>query len=208
VTFTVPDAVLDERGGAFSQRQIGRLGVVGSNAVTGPVIEASYRRFLEAFEAHLTVQPFILGHRPAACDFAVFGQLSQLAQFDPTPTALTAEIAPRVYAWVSLMEDLCGHEPDDGQWMTAPESSPTLRALLAEMGRVYPPVMLANAKALMDGASEVRAEVDGKPWAQAPFPYQAKCLGWLRADHAALDPVARERLTPLLAQTSLDSLFA
>ncbi|MFX9626939.1 hypothetical protein ABTU79_20095, partial [Acinetobacter baumannii] len=70
--YSIPDAELAERGQIFSQRQIGRLGVVGSNTVTGPVIEASYRQFLSTFEAHLTHQPFLLGTRPAASDFAVF----------------------------------------------------------------------------------------------------------------------------------------
>ncbi|HEX5379080.1 MAG TPA: glutathione S-transferase family protein, partial [Phenylobacterium sp.] len=109
--FCVPDEELAERGRMVADRQIGRLRYVGSNEVTGPVIEAGYRRFLEAFEAHLTRQPYLLGQRPAACDFAVFGQLTQLAEFDPTPMALTLKVAPRVTAWVGLMEDQSGVEP-------------------------------------------------------------------------------------------------
>lgn len=205
--YSVPDAELAQRGQVFSQRQISRLGVVGSNAVTGPVIEASYRRFLAAFEAHLAQQPFLLGTRPAASDFAVFGQLSQLAQFDPTPMALTAETAPRVYAWVSLMEDLSGLEPSDLAWTTLAAAPATLAPLLAEIGRVYPPVMLANAQALATGVSEVAAEVDGKPWVQTPFPYQAKCLKWLRDSHAALPPAARDQVGPFLEQAGLAGMF-
>ena len=102
---TIPDEALAQVAKAIGERQIGRLGVVGSNAVTAPVIEASYRRFLGAFEAHLTHQRFILGARPGAGDFAVFGQLTQLVQFDPTPMALATDLAPRVSAWVGLMED-------------------------------------------------------------------------------------------------------
>src|ERR1700722_19403358 len=77
--YAISDQVLAERAGTIGERQIERLYVVGSNLVTGPVIEASYRRFLGAFEAHLTHRPFILGERPASCDFAVYGQLTQLA---------------------------------------------------------------------------------------------------------------------------------
>lgn len=205
--YSISDAELAQRGQMFSQRQIGRLGVVGSNTVTGPVIEASYKRFLLAFEAHLAHQPFLLGARPAASDFAVFGQLSQLAQFDPTSMALAAEIAPRVYAWVTLMEDLSGLEPGNLDWAPLATVPATLTSLLAEVGRVYPPVMLANARALATGASEVAAEVDGKPWAQMPFPYQAKCLQWLRASYADLPPSAREQVGPLLEQTGLAKMF-
>jgi glutathione S-transferase len=206
--YSVPDDVLAARAAAISERQIGRIYVVGSNAVTGPVIEASYRRFLQAFEAHLAVQPFILGARPAACDFAVYGQLTQLAGFDPTPQALAAEIAPRVFAWVGMVEDLSGVEPQDGDWIAADATPPTLKALLAEMGRTYGPVMLANAAALATGQAEVRAEVEGLPWTQPPFPYQAKCLQWLRASRGALAEPDRRTADAALAGTGLEAMFA
>ena len=205
--FSIPDEVLAARGKAVSERQIGRLGVVGSNAVTGPVIEASYKRFLAAFEAHLTHYPYLLGHRPAACDFAVFGQLTQLAAFDPTPMALTQDLAPRVAAWVGMMEDQSGVNPADDGWFSPDAIPETLGAILVEIGRTYPPVMLANARALMTGEAEVRATVDGQPWVQAPFPYQAKCLQWLRASHGALPPTARAQIDPLMAATGCDALF-
>jgi glutathione S-transferase len=37
----------------IAERQISRIGVVGSNEVTAPVIEASWRRYLEIFDAHI-----------------------------------------------------------------------------------------------------------------------------------------------------------
>ncbi|MFP5448407.1 MAG: glutathione S-transferase N-terminal domain-containing protein [Alphaproteobacteria bacterium] len=204
---SIPDEALAQRGEVFSRRQIDRLYVVGSNPVTGPVIEASYRRFLEAFEAHLTHQPYLLGRRPGASDFAVFGQLTQLAQFDPTPMALTLKIAPRVFAWVSLMEDASGLEPQASDWTPLADQPDTLSALLAEMGRVYVPVMLANAEALFSGAAEVRTEVDGLAWTQSPFPYQGKCLQWLRASYAKLDADARKAVDPLLGRSGLAAIF-
>ncbi len=204
----LPDEQLAGLQKAFGERQIGRLYVVGSNEVTGPVIEASYRRLLGALEAHLTVQPFILGRRPAACDFAFFGQLTQLTAFDPTPAALAAETAPRVVAWTQVMEDLCGREPADDGWIDPANPPPTLKALLTEMGRVYAPVMMANARALMNGEDEVRTEVDGKPWTQPPFPYQAKCLGWLRASREGLADGARATADAALAGTGLEAMFA
>jgi glutathione S-transferase len=192
----------------FSDRQIGRLYVVGSNAVTGPVIEASYRRFLEAFEAHLKTQPFILGQRPGAGDFAVYGQLTQLTHFDPTPMALTLKIAPRVFAWVDLMEDMSGLTPKDTDWINPAAVPETLVGLLKEIGRVYPPVMLANAKALMSGADQVETEVEGLPWRQPPFPYQAKCLQWLRASHGALTGASRAQVDALMQASGCAALFA
>jgi glutathione S-transferase len=206
--FSVPDAELAKAGAMFAERQIGRLRYVGSNAVTGPVIEASYRRFLAAFEDHLRRFPYLMGDRPGSCDFAVYGQLTQLAEFDPTPAALTLKIAPRVTAWVGMMEDQSGLEPVQGDWIAADKLPDTLTAILAEIGRVYPPVMLANAKAVVTGAAEVTAKVDGQVWTQQPFPYQAKCLAWLRQAREELPAPARQQLDAILAPARLSGLFA
>jgi hypothetical protein len=131
----------------------------------------------------------------------VFGQLTQLAQFDPTPAALTLALAPRVLAWVSLMEDQSGLEPTNGDWGGVDTLPDTLMALLREIGRVYPPVMLANARAVVTGAAEVMAEVDGQPWRQPPFAYQAKCVQWLRQSHARLPEASREAVDAVLEAT-------
>ena len=190
-----------------SERQISRLWVVGSNETTGPVIEASYRRILELFRDHLTAQPFLMGGRPGACDFAFFGQLTQLAAFDPTPMAVTLKVAPRVYAWVDRVEDLSGLEPTGDDWIHR-DLPATLRALLGEVGRVYAPFLLANAKALASGAERVECEIDGRSWVQRPFPYQGKCLMWLRERYAALSAGDRSAVDGLLAGTGCEVLLA
>ncbi len=183
---TASDAAAAEMSAQFSRRQIDRLRFVGSNAVTAEVIEASYGRFLDVFEAHLKVHPFLMGGRPGASDFGVYGQLTQLAHFDPTPAAITLERAPRVYAWVGLVDDLSGLDPAEDQWLARDAIATALGGLLAEAGRVYVPVMLANARAVSTRAEKVETEIDGRPWVQNPFPYQAKCLKWLREEFSAL----------------------
>jgi len=194
-------------GRAFAERQIGRLGVVGSNPTTAPTIEASYRRLLARLDAHLTEHRFVFGNRPAASDFALYGQLTQLAGFDPTPQALALEVAPRVVAWVDLVEDLSGLEPQASDWLPAGELPPTLRALLGEVGRVYAPFLLANADALRRGAARVECEIDGVAWVQQPFPYQGKCLQWLQSAYAALSQDSRRAVDAQLAGTGCEVLF-
>ena len=54
----------------------------------------------------------------------------------------------------------------------------------------------------------VEAEVDGKPWAQEPFPYQGKCLQWLRVEYARLDGDDRARVDGILAGTGCEALVA
>ena len=202
------DEALAAAGSMFAGRQIPRLRDGGSNETTGPVIEASYVRFLEAFEAHLRSHRFLLGARPGSGDFGVYGQLTQLVAFDPTPSAVAQARAPRVVAWTAAMEDHSGLDPVEADWFDAGSPPATLKAILAEIGRVYPPVLLANARALQSGAEEVRTEIDGKPWVQQPFTYQGKCLAWLRRDYAALSAQARARVDALLAGTGCEALFA
>jgi hypothetical protein len=195
-------------GKTFAERQIGRLGVVGSNETTAPVIEESYRRLLRLLDAHLAGSRFVMGGRPGASDFGVFGQLSQLVGFDPTPAAIALEVAPRVVAWVDVVEDLSGLEPAEADWRSRDDVPDTLRALLAEVGRVYVPFLIANADALERGAARVECTVDGRSWVQQPFPYQGKCLRWLREGHAALAPHDRPTVDALLRGTGCERLLA
>ncbi len=204
---TASDATIAELDRAFSQRQIGRLYVVGSNEHTWGTIENSYKRFLHAFDAHLQQHPFLLGGRPGASDFGVFGQLTQLAHFDPTPMALTLQTAPRVYAWVDLVEDLSGLEPSDSDWLRRDALPDTLLGLLREAARTYLPVMLANTHALAAGRQTVETVVDGAPWVQQAFPYQAKCLRWLREEFNALDTADRHFADDLLERSGCSALI-
>jgi len=188
-------------------RQISRLYVVGSNDTTTPVIEASYERFLDLFNAHLKHHPFLMGNRPGASDFGVFGQLTALTHFDPTPMALTMAKAPRVYAWVEVTEDLSGLEPKDSDWLDPANIPATIIALLKEFGRVYVPALLANAAAIAKGADTFETEIDGKPWKQQTFPYQAKCLQWLRNAYADLSAGDRASVDKILGGTGCAVLF-
>jgi len=203
---SAPESALQRAKAMVQERQISRLYVVGSNDTTAPIIEASYARFLDLFRSLLERQPFLMGDRPGAADFGVYGQLTQLAIFDPTPAALTLERAPRVRAWVDLIDDLSGLDPSD-HWTPREAIGERLGPLLGEVGRVYAPFLLANAHALHAGATQVETEIDGCRWVQPPFPYQAKCLDALRSERAALGSQDRGVLDRLLRGTGIESLF-
>ncbi len=190
----------------FSDRQISRLYVVGSNDTTAPIIEKSYERFLDIFNAHLQKFPYLLGNRPASSDFAAYGQLTQLSHFDPTPMDLTLQKSPRVYAWVDLVDDLSGIEADESDWMSRNQAKDILQPLFAELGRAFVPVMLANASALMSGAGEVKTTVDGAEWTQKPFPYQGKCVQWIREAYQALSADDRAYVDGVLNGTGCEAL--
>lgn len=112
---------------SISERQIARLAVVGSNPTTRPVIEDSYRRLLAILDRIVAGgAPFVAGRRPGVGDFGLFGQLSQLVHFDPTPAAIAAEHAPRVFSWVNRMEDLSWLEVDNDSGWIARDAVTTL----------------------------------------------------------------------------------
>ena len=202
-----PEEEVRELCKAFADRQISRLYVVGSNDTTAPLIEESYRRFVYLLKEILEQRPFLLGNRPGAADFGIYGQLTQLAGFDPTPMALTLQETPRVSAWIGIVDDLSGLEVKEEDWVVRNDLKAKLGALLSEVGRVYAPTMLANADALARGAKEVTTAIDGKAWTQTPFPYQGKCLQRLREEYAGLSYPDREVADDVMADTGCGVLF-
>lgn len=204
---TAPAEKATELAAFFAKRQIERLYVVGSNDVTAETIESSYSRLVEILDQLIARKGFVLGARPSSADFAIFGQLTQLAVVEPTSATITSKTSQRVRAWVDLMEDLSGHNPGDDDWFTAEEASEALSPLLAEIGRTYAPAMIANAKAVMAGEDTFDAEIDGRPWTQPTFKYQVKCLQWLRTDHGALSDNERGAVNGLLEGTGCEQLF-
>lgn len=191
----------------ISDRQISRLYVVGSNAVTAAVIESSYLRFLDIFEEVLQRQTFLMGDRPGSADLGVYAQLTQLVKFDPTPMAIALERSPRVSAWVDVVDDLSGHPTFEDGWLSLSDTRDRLGPLLTEVGRVYVPALLANARALANSDESWSTTIDGKPWEQPTFAYQGKCLQALQIAHAQLPGSAREEVATILAGSGCEALL-
>lgn len=191
----------------FAERQVGRLGVVGSNEVTKPLIEESYSNILAALNGILTQQPFVMGQRPGAADFAIYGQLICLALFDPTPASIALREAPRVYAWVEAMEDTSGELISDDGWLKREQLAEMWSPLLKEIGRTYVPFLLGNAAALQAGDEQVDCMIDGRRWVQKPFPYQGKCLLWLKEAFEALSADDQTVALQVMQGTGCEVLF-
>ena len=204
----LPDEFAAKAHEMFVGRQVSRRGMIGSSDNNAPVIEASYERMLDLLQDHLAQRIFFFGDRPGRSDFAVFGQLLPMLWWDPTPTAVALDRAPRALMWVEWMDDLSWWriEGEAAGWDTADAIADTTRALLAEAGRTYAPFMVANAEALASGADEMVCEIDGVAFRQGAFGYQGKCVQWIRDAYAALAAVDRDRVDAVLAGTGCEVL--
>ena len=80
-------------------------------------------------------------------------------------------------------------------------------ALLGEIGRTYAPFLVGNAEALANGAEAVECTVDGARWTQKPFPYQGKCLKWLRESYGGLPDADRGVFDGILDGTGCEMIF-
>ena len=189
----------------FAKRQIDRLWVVGSNNDTAEFIDKSYKNVLSIFEEHFKTQPFLLGNSPSSCDFAVYGQFTQLVGFDPTPRRIAHEISPRTVAYVNTLDDRGGLDYVEEN-NTLDSLSDSIQDLFKELAISYVPTMIENHKAIEEGEKEWSADLAGYPWKQKSFPYQAKCLDWIREEFKGLDNENQKKVIGFLTSTDCQSL--
>jgi glutathione S-transferase len=183
---------------AFNDRQVGRMAMVGCTEQNRPILEDSYRFTVDALDRHLRTSPFLFGTRPSLADFGLFGQL-QILSVDPTPMAEMRERAVDVYCWLLRLDDASGV---DGAWTDPRRPLPqAMMDLLGHCSVAYLPFLAANLEALQEGHEEVALTIQGRPYAQAPFRYQAKCYDALRKRLAGLPADVRKRLDPVLEET-------
>lgn len=204
---TLPDDVAVAASEAISRRQIDRLYVVGSNDTTAKTIEESYGRFLDIVDRLIQSRGYVLGTRPSSADFAIFGQLTQLAIVEPTSAAITITKSRRIRAWLDRMEDLSGLEPEPADWDDHEQLAHRLAPLLAEIGRVYSPFLIANAAAQSAGEATFATEIDGRAWTQPTFPYQARCLTWIAGEFAALNATDKAIVKSMLVPAGCGNLL-
>ncbi len=163
------------------ERMTGRVGFVGSNPGTAPIIEASFADALRLLETHLATRPYLFGARPAFADFAIWAQVRS-AFTDPTGYGIVANRTPGLLDWIARMEWPRAEGPFDDWASLEPTLGPLLRA---EVAARFLPWSVANAAAIAAGQDEFSVALADGPWTQAPQKYHARSLARLRERHAA-----------------------
>ena len=224
---------MNEFGNHIADRQINRLWVVGSNDKTAELIDQSYKRYLIILEEHLKNSPFMFGERPSSSDFALYGQLTQLVGFDPTPRDIAIRKSPRTMAWVNIMSDLSGlhdkggigeffgvnnnnknkplkinyFDTNDYGWNVLQGIPDSLKEMFNEIGKVYVPCLMANAEAYKNGQEVWETQIDNSPWKQKTFPYQAKCLNWIKEEFSKLSNSDKNIVKDYLSGTGCNKIL-
>ena len=204
---TSSDEAISGKSKYITDKQVSRLRYVGSNEITCDTIEESFTRFIDLLNKHFCQMPFLLGERPSACDFAVYGQLTCLALFDPTPQGIILKRAPRVHAWTEVMEDLSGFELLPNDWITINPFPESLKNIFEEIGQVYVPYLLANEQSVRNKTKLMETVIGGRPWQQMPFQYQVKCLRLIREKFTELNEENKKDVQNCLAGSNIERLF-
>jgi len=227
----IDDDSLQEFGNVIADRQINRLWVVGSSDETASLIDQSYKRYLQLMENHLSQLPFMFGNRPSSSDFGLYGQLTQLVGFDPTPSNIAYKKAPRTVSWVSTMSDLSGlhnkggigeffgidnkeedknlnyFNDNDYGWIETENIPNTLSDIFKEIGKVYIPCLIANSKAYDNGDDVWETKIDDSKWKQRTFSYQAKCLNWIKEEFDKLSSSDKNKVNCFLEDTGCNEIL-
>ncbi len=168
----------------------------GITPKTAPQVEALFHDALDALETCFQSRPFLFGERPLEADFGLFGPMFRHFSIDPTPAAIMRDRAPQTLLWVAR---LWASRPADLVGAAIPSVIPDDLAPLFHMtGADYLPYLKANARALAEGARDVRYETRGLSWSVPTAPYRARCLGDLQAGFQALDGVGQSQIEALL----------
>ena len=192
----------------IAERQMGRTSLVGSTDGNQDVIEESFVRLLTLLEDHFSHFQFLLGPRPSRADFGLFGQFSQLFFWEPDSALLAAKCSPRSVIWAYQIDDLSSLEIDDTQsWFNRDSLPDSLSKLLHEIGRTYAPFLLANERSLLEGETELSCLIHGHEYKQSPFPYQLKCLNWIREAFETLQQEEQKAVLQILEGTGCELLL-
>jgi glutathione S-transferase len=194
--------------------------MVGVTPGTIPAIEAHTREVLDLLSAHFAAQPYLLGGWPSLADCALFGPMFPHLFNDAVPGRLLRETAPRVCNWI---QRLLHPDPDvPGAWLPDDALAPTMRPLLALIGRDTPAFVLDCVRAFETWADAHVGETSELPRIVGMHPTSLRGIGYERVTtpytlwmlqraqgaYRALDAAGRAAVDAALAGTGCETVIA
>ena len=186
----------------FTDRQVGRMPLVGCTPENAPIIEAGYHHILALLDADVGQYKYLFGTRPSIADFGLYGQLRTLS-IDPTPMSIMRKEAQRSESWLRQLDDASGIE---GDWYGVGDLPPMTKGMIAYCGEVYLPFLAANAAAVESGEETFSVELEGKLYSQVVFKYQVKCLDELKTRYLSLPKEAKDIVDGLIGEAGIKIL--
>lgn len=173
---------------------------------THALLEDAFERLITILDALLRQRPFILGERLTLADAALYGQLGMNLS-DPSACRWMQSRAPALHAWLLGL-----HRGDLALLQAAGDLQvdTALEPLLAEIGRVFVPLMqqnlaacerwkgqgetLFNEPAFDAGRALYDGEIDGHAFRHVAKTFQAKVWRQRVSEWQALPEAARAKL--------------
>ena len=137
-----------------------------------PAVEAAYADLLAAMDAHLRVQPYLLGGMPTVADFGFIANFFAHLGRDPFPADLMKRTAPSVFRWTERMMTADADTPEfphsQFRLSEADEVPPTIGPVLRLMAQDYLPEVRMGVSFIDDwlaagGQAAPGMPVGGKP---------------------------------------------
>lgn len=165
---------------------------------THELLEHSYSNLLRAMEAVLCERPYLFGERFTLADASVYGQLGMNLS-DPAAAKWIKNQAPAVFDWLHAI-----HHGDFSRHVAQGDVliDDKLTPLIAEISRVYYPLMrqneqayiehksagetLFNEKAFWKDRALFHGEIDGQPFMNVAKTFQVKTWRKIKTAWAAL----------------------
>lgn len=183
---------------------------------THALLDRAWVSYLEAMEALLAEQPYLLGDRFTLADASAYGQLS-MNLVDGAASDRLAQEAPRTYQWLCELRD-GKHVHSEGELYL----SSALEPLLEIIGATFLPLMAQNLAAYQEaiaagetlfneaafdaGRALYEGSLMGEPFRAVIKTFQVRVWRELLASWRQLSPANREQLAAQLGTEGRESL--
>ncbi len=210
----------EKQGNLAADQMIAARFAVGADDEAGPAIEAHTRELLDALSSHSEAHPYLLGDRMSFGDCALMGLVYGHLFVDLPSRRLLLETAAPTVGWIERT-----NFPDadsQGDWPADGALAPTLRELLAVMGRDAIPFILAALGRFEEWADgrpadvsepprtigKVEAKLRGTTLTRSVPSYTYWNVSRVLDRHRALPEAERQRVEKAIAGTGWEELLA